>query len=61
MQGIHRCIGPFDAVFAAYCCGFLVPASVVFYITFHLLKDGGFKDFEVLATKFRHNLIFVSL
>ena len=34
------------------CCGFFVPASVVFYIAFHhLLNDRGFKVFQVLATE----------
>ena len=67
MQGVHAWIGPFDIVFAAYCCGVFVPASVLFYITFHLLSDRGF-NFKVLATEcsacsevllFRHNLMFV--
>ena len=43
MQGIQAWIGPFDIVFAAYCCGIFVPASVVFYITCLLLSDRGFK------------------
>ena len=67
MQGAHAWIGPFDIVFAAYCCGIFVPAGVAFYITFHLLIDRGFKVFQVLATKrgecsvllFKHNLMFV--
>ena len=68
MQGVHRWIGLFDIVFAAYCCGIFVPASVVFYITFHLFNDRGLKIFPVSATEcskctavllFRHNLIFV--
>ena len=32
-------IGPFNVVFAAYCCGIFVPASFVYYLTFHLLSD----------------------
>ena len=66
MQGVHGWIGQFDIVFAAHCCGIFVPASIVFYITFHLLSDQGFKVFQVLATEcsvvllFRHNLMFVS-
>ena len=51
MQGVHPWIGPFDIVFAAYCCGIFVPASVLFNINFHLLSDGGFKAFQVLATE----------
>ena len=43
MQGVHGWIGPFDIVFAPYCCGIFVPASVVFYITFHLLNNRVFK------------------
>ena len=44
---------------------FSVHASVMFYITFHLLSNRGFKIFQVWATEcmvvllFRHNLIFV--
>ena len=54
-------IGPFNVVFAAYCCGTFVPASFVYYLTFHLLSD------RMLATacsvkfsnSFRHfNLCF---
>ena len=45
MQSVHAWIGPFDIVFAAYCCGIFVSASVVFYITFYLLSDRGFKVF----------------
>ena len=69
MQDVHGWIGPFDIVFAAYCCGIFVPASVVFYKTYHLLNNRGSKIFQVLATKcsdfsvlllFRHNLISVS-
>ena len=56
-------------MFAAYYCGIFVPASVVFYITFHLLSDRDFKVFQVLAIEcnecsvlllFRHNLMFYS-
>ena len=43
MQGIHGWIGSFDIVFAAYCCVGFVPASFVFYITFILVSDRGFK------------------
>ena len=50
MQGVHGWIGLFDIVFAAYCCGIFVSASVVFYITLYLLSDRGFKVFQVLAT-----------
>ena len=32
-QGVHGLIGPFDSVFATYCCGIFVPASFVFYIS----------------------------
>ena len=69
MQGFYGWIGSFDIGFAAYCCGIFVPASVVFYITFYLLSDRGFKVFQVSATEcsessvlllFRHNLMFVS-
>ena len=67
MQGVHECIGLLDIVSASYCCGgIFVSASVVFYITFHLLTDTGFKVFQVLAMNvvyfyfFRHNLMFVS-
>ena len=49
MQGIHGWIEPFDIVFVAYCCRVFVPASVVFYITFHLLSDRGFQVIQVLA------------
>ena len=40
-----------DILFAAYCCGIFVPASVVFYRTFHLLNDRDFKVFQVSATE----------
>ena len=50
IQGVHAWIGPFHIVFAASCCGISVLASVLFYITFHLLSDRGFKVFQVLAT-----------
>ena len=68
MQGVYGWIGLFDIVFTANCYGSFVPASVVFYITFHLLSDRGSKVFQVLATKcsecsvlslFRHNMMFV--
>ena len=70
MQGIYARKGLIDIVFAAYCCGIFVLASVLFYINFHLLSDRGVKVFKVLATEwsecskvllFRHNLMFVSL
>ena len=51
IQGVHEWIGMFDIVFAAYCCGIFVPASVVSYITFYLLNDRGFKVFQVSATE----------
>ena len=54
MQCVHWWIGPFDIVFAAYCCGIFVPASVVSYITFFLLSDRSFKVFQV-SLLFRHN------
>ena len=70
MQDVHAWIELFDIVFAAYCCGIFLPASVLFYITFHLLSDRGFKVFQVLASEcnkctsvvllFRHNLMFAS-
>ena len=44
--------GLFDIVFAANCCGIFLSASVLFYITSHLLSDRGFKVFQVLATVF---------
>ena len=68
MQGVHGWIRPFHIVFTAYCCRIFVPAGAVFYITFHLLNDQGFKVFQVSATEyskctvvllFRCNLIFV--
>ena len=43
MQGIHGWIGPLDNVFTAYFCGIFVLASFVFYITYNLLSDQGFK------------------
>ena len=69
MQSFHGWIGSFVVVFAAYCCGIFVPASVLFYITFRLLNDRDFKVFQASATEcsycsvvllFRHNLFFVS-
>ena len=51
MQGIYAWIGPCDIVLAVYCCRVFVPASVVFYITFHFLSDRGFQVFQVLATE----------
>ena len=36
MQGVHRWIRPFDIVFAAYCCGIFVPASVCVLYNFPL-------------------------
>ena len=67
VQGGRGWRGLFEIVLAAYCCGMFVPASLMFYITFHLLSVRGFKVFQVLATEwtvlllFRHNLMFVSL
>ena len=43
MQGVHRWIGPFDIVFAAFYRGNCVPASFLFYITCNLLNDRGLK------------------
>ena len=69
MQGVDAWIGPFDIVFAAYCCGIFFPAGVMFNITSHLLNDRSFKVCQVLATKCseysvvllsRHNFMFVS-
>ena len=64
MQGIPAWIGLFDIVFAAYFGGIFIPASVVFYITFLLLSNRGFKglsEYSVVLL-FRHtcNLMFVS-
>ena len=69
MQGVHRWIGLFDIVFAAFIAvGFLFRQVLCFYITFHLFNDRGLKIFPVSATEcskctavllFRHNLIFV--
>ena len=52
MQCIHAWIGPFDIVLyymhiAAYCCGISVPASVLFYITFHLLSNRGYYFLDI--------------
>ena len=43
VQGVHGWTGPFDVGFAAYCCGFIVPASCVFYITCHFSKRSWFQ------------------
>ena len=43
MQGVYGWIEPFNIVFAAYRCGIFVPESFLFYVTFILVSDRGFK------------------
>ena len=56
MEGVHGWIGRLDIVFAAYFSGILF--RQVFFITFHLLSDRGFKVFKALATECSVVLLF---
>ena len=52
MQGVHECIGSFDIVFVAHCCGIFVPVMfcVLFNLAFHLAIVKGRLHYVVLKT-----------
>ena len=43
MSCVHGLVGPFDIVFAAYCCGIFVPAGFVLILLAISVGDRGFK------------------
>ena len=60
-QDVHGWIGALDIVFAKCYCGIFVSARVVFYISFHLLIDRGFKVFQVSASKCSNCMLYYFL